>query len=229
MRRSKSCPSLINLYPYSLKIYLMNGEMINVKIPNENITVQWLKDYINRIKPEIPIYNINLFIQNCENKIKNSDIVKWHGIKSMFLLINISDREIITNFYNSMNGANWNNFSNANWLSDKSLNEWNGISTSIIDDNERVITISLPYCELEGQISYDFGLLSELRGLELNNNKIIGKIPDSFSNLSKLKILNLKYNLLDYQVNDENSGSLLVINKLKNNGNLKFALLSNNL
>ena len=94
-----------------------------------------------------------------------------------------SDRAAIIALYNSMGGPNWNN--NANWLSDKPIGDWYGITT---DNRGRIIRIYLHYNGLNGQIPLQFGDLDALEELGLTG--IDGDNPD-LSALSDL--LNLRY------------------------------------
>ena len=58
-----------------------------------------------------------------------------------------SDRAAMIALYNSMGGPNWKN--NANWLSDKPIGDWHGITTN---NRGRIIEISLHYNGLNGPI-----------------------------------------------------------------------------
>ena len=59
--------------------------------------------------------------------------------------------------YHSTGGANWE--ANANWLSDRPIGEWHGVTT---DSNGRVITLWLPGYNLTGEIPPELGGLSNL-------------------------------------------------------------------
>ena len=100
-----------------------------------------------------------------------------------------SDRTAMIAFYNSMGGPNWAN--NTNWLSDKPVGDWYGITT---DNRGRIIRISLHYNGLNGQIPLQFGDLDALEELELNG--IDGDNPDlsALSDLPNLRFLSLHEN-----------------------------------
>ena len=100
-----------------------------------------------------------------------------------------TDREILIALYNATDGDNWNN--NTNWLSDKPLHEWYGITT---DNRGRVIQIILHYNGLNGQIPLQFGDLTGLEVLELNG--IDGGNPNlsALSGIPRLRILSLYSN-----------------------------------
>ncbi len=96
-----------------------------------------------------------------------------------------SDRAALVALYNATDGPNWHN--NTNWLSDKPLGEWHGITTG---NGGRVVRISLHYNGLNGQIPLQFGDLTALEYLELNG--VEGNNPD-LSVLSNLPNLNYLY------------------------------------
>ena len=74
--------------------------------------------------------------------------------------------------YEATNGPNWTN--NINWLTDKPLSEWFGVTT---DTNGRVIKIGLTHNQLSGEIPSGLAYLSNLRELWLDQNQLIGEIP----------------------------------------------------
>ena len=80
-------------------------------------------------------------------------------------------------------------------MSDKPLNEWFGITTKIKNNQERVISITLPANNLNGILSEDIGFLTESKAFDLGYNELSGDIPTTFINLSKLEILSLRYNI----------------------------------
>ena len=97
-----------------------------------------------------------------------------------------SDRAALIAFYNSMDGSNWKN--NTNWLSDKPIGDWYGITT---ENGGRVIGIAINYNDLNGQIPLQFGELAALEELELHG--IEGDNPDlsALSDLLQLRVLSL--------------------------------------
>ncbi len=67
-----------------------------------------------------------------------------------------SDRAALVALYHATNGPNWAN--NSNWLSDRPLNEWHGVST---DGEGRVTGLALERNELLGAIPAELGSLSK--------------------------------------------------------------------
>lgn len=103
------------------------------------------------------------------------------------------EREALIEFYNAMDGGNWND--NTNWCSDKPAGEWHGIVT---DEDGTVVSINLRENNLSGlfheAVPYLYDL-SNLRDLTLATNNIVGYIPEDIDGLSSLV-------LFDIQVND---------------------------
>lgn len=94
------------------------------------------------------------------------------------------DREVLVNFYNSTNGANWNN--NTNWLSDRPLHEWHGVKT---DTEGNVANLGLTDNNLTGSLPPEIGQLDRLLSLTLFNNRLTGRIPTELGRLERLKSL----------------------------------------
>ena len=100
-------------------------------------------------------------------------------------------RAALTALYNSTDGPNWDN--NENWLSDKPLEEWNGVTTN--SDGE-VIGITLFWNGLSGQLPAALGDLSNLGKLYLYGNQLTGRVPAQLANLTSLRELYLNQNSL---------------------------------
>ena len=100
-----------------------------------------------------------------------------------------TDRAALVAFYNAMNGPNWWLPPGHNWLSDKPIGEWEGVTTNA---SGRVIELGRFY-GAKGTIPPEFGSLSELRRLDLSHIDLTGTIPPELGNLSKLTYLNLSF------------------------------------
>lgn len=100
-----------------------------------------------------------------------------------------SDRAVLVTLYNATNGQNW--FRKDNWLSDRPMNEWEGVRT---DSDGRVTELLLYNNGLIGEIPPELAQLSNLRRLLLYGtfgNELIGEIPVELAQLSNLEELNL--------------------------------------
>ena len=103
------------------------------------------------------------------------------------------DRAALVALYNATDGANWTD--NTNWLSDKPLSEWYGVTTVAVDDG-RVWSVSLYQNNLTGTLPTELGNLTEMWVLDLADNNLTGSIPLSMASLTKLADLNLGANQL---------------------------------
>ena len=101
------------------------------------------------------------------------------------------DRAVLVALYHSTRGANWRN--NRNWLSDRPIGEWYGVTT---DSNGRVTNLYLYLNGLTGEIPPELGGLSNLRALLLSENQLTGEIPPELGGLSNLRWLGLSGNQL---------------------------------
>lgn len=101
-----------------------------------------------------------------------------------------NDSLALVALYESTDGANWTN--NTNWLTGQPVVNWYGITVS----ENRVIAIQLDQNNLIGTIPDELGSLTELTRLNLRNNQISGEIPAKIGNLNKLTQLFLENNML---------------------------------
>ena len=94
-----------------------------------------------------------------------------------------TNREVLEILYDETDGDNWTY--NTNWLTDRPLDEWDGVYT---DADGRVARLHLYHNGLSGPIPPELG---ELRGLEIlrvyNNADLEGELASSFSNLTSLE------------------------------------------
>ena len=97
-----------------------------------------------------------------------------------------SDRGVLIELYYAASGANWTN--NTNWLSDKPLDDWHGVTVR----DERVVGLDLD--GLRGTIPEILSNLSSLEVLSLKGH-LLGPISEILGKLSNLKTLSLSGNL----------------------------------
>ncbi len=101
------------------------------------------------------------------------------------------DRGALVTLYRGTDGPNWTN--STNWLSDRPLGEWEGVST---DANGRVTGLRLRGNNLRGPIPVELVQLAKLGSLELSSNQLTGTIPQELARLSELQVLDLGFNQL---------------------------------
>ncbi len=125
------------------------------------------------------------------------------------------DRETLVALYHATGGANWTH--NTNWLSERPMGEWQGVTT---DGNGRVTRLELPGNQLIGSIPPELGNLSSLETLYLSDNQLTGSIPPELGNLSSLETLYLSDNQLTGSIPPElgNLSSLETLYLGGNNG-----------
>ena len=112
-----------------------------------------------------------------------------------------SDRAVLVALYHSTGGANWD--ANANWLSDRPIGEWRGVTTN---SNGRVIELGLSGNNLTGALPAELGRLSNLTELSLVDNQLTGEIPPELGRLSNLTELSLAENQLTGEIPPELGG-----------------------
>ena len=91
--------------------------------------------------------------------------------------------------YNATDGPNWKD--NTNWLSDRPLGDWYGVTT---DSNGHVTELDLGFNRLTGIIPPELGNVFKLQKLDLSGSELTGPIPAELGNLSNLLDLDLSYN-----------------------------------
>ncbi len=100
-----------------------------------------------------------------------------------------TNREVLEILYDEAGGDNW--FHNANWLTDRPLDEWHGVGT---DADGRVDSLNLRANRLAGQLPLELGDLSDLEWLYLHDNDLTGPIPPELGDLSGLLGLHMHNN-----------------------------------
>ena len=93
--------------------------------------------------------------------------------------------DALVSFYDSTDGANWNN--NTSWNTPTDPCDWFGVSCSATN----VTNLVLERNNLIGSIPAELGNLSNLEELDLRRNILTGSIPVELGNLSNLQILRI--------------------------------------
>ena len=105
------------------------------------------------------------------------------------------DRAALVALYEATDGANWT--SNDNWLSNRPIGEWYGVTT---DRSGRVTELSLEINQLSGEIPAELGNLVNLELLSLSVNQLSGEIPAELGSLANLAWLSLGDNQLSGEI-----------------------------
>ncbi|XP_013661180.2 LRR receptor-like serine/threonine-protein kinase FEI 1 [Brassica napus] len=123
--------------------------------------------------------------------------------------------------------SGWNDTKNSleNWRdSDESPCSWTGVSCNPQD--QRVVSVNLPYMQLRGIISPSIGKLSRLQRLALHQNSLHGTIPNEITNCTELRAVYLRANYLQGEI-PPNIGNLTFLTILDVSSNtLKGAIPS---
>ncbi len=110
----------------------------------------------------------------------------------------MSDRDVLVALYEATDGPNWTN--SENWVSDRPLREWYGVTT---DGDGRVTGVDLASNQLAGDIPAEIGQLSMLRSLHIWHNQLTGQIPVELGQLANLQSLGLGDNQLTGEIPSE--------------------------
>lgn len=185
----------------------------------------------------------NPISQNSVNVEVNNDVCRVNFAETLFFdkinanaPTNFLDSMALVAIYDSLGGDNWNNATN--WKSDSPINTWYGVNVAC----GRVVELSLSLNGLKGKIPASVGNLSDLIKLDFSDDTILGPLPNSLANLTKLEYLLLMNNqlggnfpefitniksLIELDLRD-NQISGKVPQSIANLTNLNFLNLSNN-
>ena len=86
---------------------------------------------------------------------------------------NAADRAVLRVVYNATGGSRWDADARVNWLSDKPMAEWSGVTTEEGYVNE----LDLGSSGLNGEIPARLGELTGLKSANLRGNELTGCIP----------------------------------------------------
>ncbi len=124
-----------------------------------------------------------------------------------------SDRAVLEAFYQATGGHSWTNI--GNWLSNKPLNQWHGVSTN---GSGQVTQLSLRNNGLSGSLPAALGKLDGLQVLSLDRNSISGSLPSELGNLSNLTRLAMNRNSISGAIPSQlgNLSNLSIIGLARN-------------
>ena len=133
----------------------------------------------------------------------DNDFQSWlMSISQKSVIVNcqevLDNRSVLTMLYSNTDGPNWLN--NTNWLSQRPLGEWFGVTT---DNAGRVTKLALERNGIRGQLPRELGLIAELTQLSFTGNELTGSIPAELGQLTKLTSLELTGNGLSGSIPSE--------------------------
>jgi Leucine-rich repeat (LRR) protein len=170
-------------------------------------------------------------VYTCQVTNPNAPLLTLYSRKATVNVIGAScrtqDSLVLVDLYNATGGANWTN--RTNWLSANPINTWYGIQTNA---NGCVICIDLdggtnvncvgssasPGNNLVGIVPNTIGNLSKLQTLILIRNPLYGNLPTSLGRLSEAQRIYLSYNQFTGTIPDS-LGNLLNLLELELNDN----------
>ena len=130
--------------------------------------------------------------------LRSVEVVRGSSCSSMD---SAEDMAVLVELYNNLDGPNWRN--SANWLSDRPIREWHGVTN---DRNGRVTGLYLEYNRLDGEMPAELGGLANLHDLSLLGNRLTGEIPPELGGLANLRKLSLSGNQLTGEIPTEFGG-----------------------
>ena len=130
--------------------------------------------------------------------VETTGAYELHTGFSARTVISKRDRNALIALYRATGGANWTN--KENWLSNRPLDEWYGVTTS---SSGRVTWLELSENGLKGEIPAALGNLDRLLVLVLSGNQLTGSIPREFGNLRDLVWLFVESNALTGEIPTE--------------------------
>ena len=213
----------------NLEALVLDKNALTDTIPSElgnltNLKYLWLND--NQLSGSIP--NSLDALPNLEEVYLKDNVLSGCMPDSLFLVSRndvaslglpaCAEKAALVALYNATGGANWTN--NANWLSDKPLEDWYGVTTySYGLVSGRVSGLDLGSNLLRGMIPTQLGDLTLLNTLKLHNNVLTGTIPTEFGSLAYLVELRLNENDLSGTIPVE-LGNLTKLQTLHLSGNV---------
>ena len=180
-----------------LKGLVLDGNLLSGEIPSElcNLTnLEGLALYGNKLSGCIPE---GLRYIAPDNDLAGLGLPFCDPYDQSIPLL-IRERAGLVTLYYVTNGPNWKN--NRNWLSDKPVGEWHGVTT---DSSGSITKIELHSSQLSGEIPAGLGSLTNLKALHLSGNKLSWEIPSELSKLTDLESLNLGGNRLSGEIPSE--------------------------
>lgn len=107
------------------------------------------------------------------------DIQNTSGVRHCDSFLVTQDKDFLVTLYHATDGPNWEN--NENWLSDRPLDEWFGVTTNFAG---RVAQLSLENNNLTGTLPLGLAKLTDLKTLRFSGNtQLTGSLPRELTEL----------------------------------------------
>jgi len=137
-----------------------------------------------------------------ETSIAQTRALEWivGDMKENCVDPNLIQRYSLAVVYYALGGENWN--SNELWLSQSTECDWFGVTCNS-NPTPKVIEINLQQNNLVGRIPDELAQLTSLQGIVLYENNLSGSIPPSIGVLERLINLDLEHNALNGTLPDE--------------------------
>ncbi|CAN0035282.1 unnamed protein product [Ectocarpus sp. 12 AP-2014] len=119
-----------------------------------------------------------------------------------------ADRDALITLFHETRGAYWRD--KGNWGTSEGLGTWYGVD---VNDEGRVVKLSLYNNNLEGFLPPELGKLGALEHLALDANWLSGHIPEALGHLNNLEVLSLHNNGLTGSI-PKQLGALTKLEKL---------------
>ena len=182
-----------------LKELRLNGNSLTGKLPSSleqlsNLELLNLSD--NLLSGEIPAFfavlpNLETLwlhsneFTGCTPRALEGLVATGRGILPEFCALpeHQGDRAALEALYDATGGGSWKRTARENWLSDKPMSEWAGVTVA----EGRVTGLHLSNSGLRSsRLPPELGHLEALQVLDLSNNFLGGEIPEEWGNLSEL-------------------------------------------
>ena len=182
----------------------VSGRVTQLDLDNNGLTGQLPPELDNLDKLEMLALSGNLLTGCVPVRLRDVSENDFGRLGLPFCSV---DRAALIALYNATDGPNWE--INTNWLSDRPIGEWSGVSAGFeggrfsVNPRGRVKELSFYDNRMTGSIPPEIGSLSNLEMLNIPGNRLRGSIPPEIGNLERLWWLNLGSNELTGEIPPE--------------------------
>ncbi len=176
-----------------LQLEYMSDVLLDVVIPKE---ATWIRLVSSKAMER---HAVVLKVEKNTGKSRSAEIklVSESGISLTYTVTqkaprDMAEREALIELYESTGGDNWTN--KGNWCSEEPIGSWYGVS---VDGKGHVVEIRLDNNNLVGRIPESIGVFEDLKYLDLSSNTLYGKLPESIGDCRNLFSIRLNRNKLE--------------------------------